>query len=62
MIRLNEDPRKRDVVGKYYIAIFCNGKPLMVGPLAGDTITTQTEALNIATDTRGIRPVELLAA
>ena len=58
----NEDPRKRDYVGRYYLAVFRNGRPLMIGPLEGDTITTQTEALNIATDTRGMRPVELLAA
>ena len=62
MTRPNEDPRKRDMIGKYYIALFCNGKPLMVGPLSGDTITTRTQAREIAFDTRGIRPFKLEAA
>lgn len=57
-----EDPRKRDYIGRYYLAVFRTGRPLMVGPLEGDTITTKTQAYHIATDTRGMRPVELLAA
>lgn len=58
----NEDPRYRDMLGKYYLAVFRNGRPLMIGPLEGDTITTQVQALNIATDIRGMRPITLLAA
>lgn len=56
----NEDPRKRDYIGRYYLAVFRNGRPLMIGPLSGTT--AKREAENIAWEIRQMRPLQLIAA
>jgi hypothetical protein len=62
----SEDPRKRDMVGKYYIALFRNGRPLMIGPILPERNDSEQRlrdiAENIAMNTRRMQPVQLKAA
>lgn len=57
---LNEDPRKRDNVGRYYLAVFKNGRPLLIGALNGSTEVCSEIAQDIARDHAVARRTTLL--